>query len=142
MIIIMIIITIIRWQNERAPRMTTNADSLADSFQSSSSSLLSSVQDIDKLMQSGSWQGLAHLISALQMMYMIEENTNTNGKLFMPWPIDAAREDDMFLRNSMLLALSTIRAQVITIITIIIITIISIITITIIIRMILLQKLL
>ena len=95
-----------RWQNERSPRMTTNADALANSFQKSSS-----IQDVDKLMQSGSWQGLAHLISALQVMYMIENLSLSDGKLFVPWTIDAAREDDMFLRNSILLALSTIRAQ-------------------------------
>lgn len=62
-------------------------------------------------MQSGPWQGLSHLISALQIIYMVEDPSVSDGNLFVPWTIDAAREDDAYLRNSMLLALSSIRAQ-------------------------------
>jgi len=62
-------------------------------------------------MQSGPWQGLAHLISALQIIYMVEDPNASDGNLFVPWKIEAAREDDAFLRNSILLALSSIRAQ-------------------------------
>jgi len=62
-------------------------------------------------MQVGPWQGLTHLVSALQVMYMVEDSIPLDGKLYVPWAVNAAREDDAFLRNSILLALSTIRAQ-------------------------------
>ena len=93
-----------QWQNERAPRTTIASAYLLDILTSGDANFQPAP---DKL-----WQGLGWLIEALKKMFMeVVRDNKRDVDILVPVAIDVSNESASYLRNAMLLALSSVRAQ-------------------------------
>ena len=83
-----------KWQNLNAPKLLSSASSVTTAEISVNGT--------------ASWHAMNALIDCLQDLFMFEDSASDS---HLPLPSDFTNESDIYLRNAILLALSTIRSQ-------------------------------